>query len=147
MVFSLENGMPGTGLDVLAAAPANAGFFALGLAILQGISDLTRADRLHDPLPAAAQQLDHQLRHSLQWRDHLLLPPVNTTATGTFRSALTASLLSAKDTSNVFLPGNIRTFIVCFCVAGVTRPSTAKCVTNATFFGTAGFWSARDCTR
>ncbi len=37
--FVFNAGMPGKGTDALAIAPANAGFFALGLAMLQGICD------------------------------------------------------------------------------------------------------------
>lgn len=37
--FAFNAGMPGKGTDALAIAPANAGFFALGLALLQGIRD------------------------------------------------------------------------------------------------------------
>ncbi|WFB37916.1 DUF4914 family protein [Kiritimatiellota bacterium B12222] len=36
--FGFTAGMPGKGTDALVIAPANAGFFALGLAMLQGIS-------------------------------------------------------------------------------------------------------------
>lgn len=36
-VFCFVAGMPGKGVDAIALAPANAGFFALGLAMLQGI--------------------------------------------------------------------------------------------------------------
>ena len=36
-VFPFVAGMPGKGTDALVIAPANAGFFALGLAMLQGI--------------------------------------------------------------------------------------------------------------
>lgn len=35
--FAFTAGMPGKGTDALAIAPANAGFFALGLALLQGL--------------------------------------------------------------------------------------------------------------
>jgi len=37
--FAFTAGMPGKGTDALVIAPANAGFFALGLALLQGILD------------------------------------------------------------------------------------------------------------
>ncbi|MGA0332546.1 MAG: DUF4914 family protein [Kiritimatiellia bacterium] len=37
--FGFTAGMPGKGTDALVIAPANAGFFALGLAMLQGIND------------------------------------------------------------------------------------------------------------
>jgi hypothetical protein len=37
--FFFNAGMPGKGTDAMAIAPANAGFFALGLAMLQGILD------------------------------------------------------------------------------------------------------------
>jgi len=38
-VFPFIAGVPGMGMDALVVAPANAGFFALGLALLQGILD------------------------------------------------------------------------------------------------------------
>ena len=38
-LFLLIAGAPGIGADALVVAPANAGFFALGLALLQGILD------------------------------------------------------------------------------------------------------------
>ncbi len=38
--FFFESGMPGEGLNAVAICPANAGFFALGLAMLQGIKPL-----------------------------------------------------------------------------------------------------------
>ena len=37
VVFPFHTGMPGKGIDAIAVAPDNAGFFALGLALLQGI--------------------------------------------------------------------------------------------------------------
>ncbi len=37
--FAFTAGMPGKGTDALVIAPSNAGFFALGLAMLQGIND------------------------------------------------------------------------------------------------------------
>jgi len=37
--FAFTAGMPGRGTDAIVIAPANAGFFALGLAMLQGIAD------------------------------------------------------------------------------------------------------------
>lgn len=39
-IFGFQAGRPGVGLDTLVIAPANAGFFALGLAYLQGILPL-----------------------------------------------------------------------------------------------------------
>lgn len=36
-LFAFQAGVPGHGIDALAVAPANAGFFAFGLALLQGI--------------------------------------------------------------------------------------------------------------
>lgn len=39
--FFFESGMPGAALNTLAICPANAGFFALGLAMLQGIKPLS----------------------------------------------------------------------------------------------------------
>jgi hypothetical protein len=39
LVFGFEAGVPGHGVDAVAVTPANAGFFALGLALLQGIMD------------------------------------------------------------------------------------------------------------
>ena len=38
-VFPFSAGMPNDGIDAVVVAPANAGFFALGLALLQGILD------------------------------------------------------------------------------------------------------------
>lgn len=38
-VFAFNAGPPGKGIDAVVVAPANAGFFALGLALLQGILD------------------------------------------------------------------------------------------------------------
>jgi hypothetical protein len=38
-LFPFIAGAPGKGADALVVAPANAGFFALGLALLQGILD------------------------------------------------------------------------------------------------------------
>ncbi len=38
-LFAFEAGVPGQGIGALAVAPANAGFFAFGLALLQGILD------------------------------------------------------------------------------------------------------------
>jgi hypothetical protein len=38
-IFAFETGVPGRGIGALAVAPANAGFFAFGLALLQGILD------------------------------------------------------------------------------------------------------------
>lgn len=48
-VFAFETGVPGKGLDALAVAPANAGFFALGLALLQGILDPAELQRPFRP--------------------------------------------------------------------------------------------------
>jgi len=49
LVFGFVAGVPGHGLDAVAVAPANAGFFALGLALLQGIVDLARLGRTFSP--------------------------------------------------------------------------------------------------
>ncbi|MEJ6951088.1 DUF4914 family protein [Halanaerobiaceae bacterium ANBcell28] len=38
-IFFFETGMGGVGVDAMAIAPANAGFFAFGLSLLQGIKD------------------------------------------------------------------------------------------------------------
>ncbi|MBN2216456.1 MAG: DUF4914 family protein, partial [Pirellulales bacterium] len=48
-VFALEIGQPGTGGDALAICPANAGFFAFGLGLLQGVVDLRAIDRTFKP--------------------------------------------------------------------------------------------------
>jgi len=49
LVFGFVAGVPGHGLDAVAVAPANAGFFALGLALLQGIVDLAKLGRTFSP--------------------------------------------------------------------------------------------------
>lgn len=49
VVFGFETGVPGKGLDAVAVAPANAGFFALGLALLQGIVDPAELQRPFAP--------------------------------------------------------------------------------------------------
>ncbi len=49
VVFGFETGVPGKGLDAVAVAPANAGFFALGLALLQGIVDPAELERPFAP--------------------------------------------------------------------------------------------------
>jgi hypothetical protein len=49
VVFGFETGVPGKGLDAVAVAPANAGFFALGLALLQGIVDPAELQRPFTP--------------------------------------------------------------------------------------------------
>jgi hypothetical protein len=43
--FAFNAGMPGRGTPAIAIAPANAGFFALGLALLQGITSLEEIER------------------------------------------------------------------------------------------------------
>ncbi|MCF7791134.1 MAG: DUF4914 family protein [Victivallales bacterium] len=48
-VFCFEMGQPGLGVDALAICPANAGFFAFGLGLLQGIIDIKSIDRTFDP--------------------------------------------------------------------------------------------------
>jgi hypothetical protein len=49
LVFGFVTGVPGHGLDAVAVAPANAGFFALGLALLQGIVDPAALGRAFSP--------------------------------------------------------------------------------------------------
>ncbi|MFW6366361.1 MAG: DUF4914 family protein, partial [Spirochaetota bacterium] len=44
-LFIFEMGQPGIGADALAICPANAGFFALGLGLLQGVLDITSIKR------------------------------------------------------------------------------------------------------
>lgn len=46
--FFFECGLPGESLNALAICPANAGFFALGLAMLQGIKPLSHLQRQGD---------------------------------------------------------------------------------------------------
>ncbi len=48
-VFGFEMGQPGLGADALAICPANAGFFAFGLGLLQGIVDVDELDRTFNP--------------------------------------------------------------------------------------------------
>lgn len=48
-VFGFAMGQPGLGADALAVCPANAGFFAFGLGLLQGVVDLERLDRQLNP--------------------------------------------------------------------------------------------------
>jgi hypothetical protein len=48
-VFAFVMGQPGFGADALAVCPANAGFFALGLGILQGVEDLSKMEREFKP--------------------------------------------------------------------------------------------------
>ncbi len=48
-VFAFEMGQSGLGGDALAVCPANAGFFAFGLALLQGIVDVEKLDRPFKP--------------------------------------------------------------------------------------------------
>lgn len=48
-VFAFEMGQSGLGTDALAICPANAGFFAMGLGLLQGIVDLSKLDRRFKP--------------------------------------------------------------------------------------------------
>jgi hypothetical protein len=49
MVFAYETGRFGLGMDGLAVCPANAGFFAFGLGLLQGIVDPAEMNRLFKP--------------------------------------------------------------------------------------------------
>ena len=62
-VFGFETGVPGKGLDALAVAPANAGFFALGLALLQGILDPARLQRPF--VPGAVVYVAPPFRHTV----------------------------------------------------------------------------------
>lgn len=48
-VFAFPMGQPDFGADALAICPANAGFFALGLGLLQGIVNLEELDRMFKP--------------------------------------------------------------------------------------------------
>lgn len=48
-LFPFIAGAPGKGADALVVAPANAGFFALGLALLQGILDESQLPPTFDP--------------------------------------------------------------------------------------------------
>ena len=48
-LFPFRAGAPGIGADALVVAPANAGFFALGLALLQGILDESQLPADYDP--------------------------------------------------------------------------------------------------
>ncbi|MBX3176206.1 MAG: DUF4914 family protein [Candidatus Hydrogenedentes bacterium] len=48
-VFAFTMGQPDFGADALAICPANAGFFAFGLGLLQGVVDLERLDRQLNP--------------------------------------------------------------------------------------------------
>lgn len=48
-VFAFEMGRPGIGGEAIAICPANAGFFALGLSILQGIIDIRKRESLFKP--------------------------------------------------------------------------------------------------
>jgi len=48
-VFGFAMGQPGLGADALAVCPANAGFFAFGLGLLQGVVDLEALDRVFRP--------------------------------------------------------------------------------------------------
>lgn len=48
-VFGFEMGRPGLGADALAICPANAGFFAYGLGLLQGIVDIASLGRKFAP--------------------------------------------------------------------------------------------------
>lgn len=61
-LFPFTAGMPGKGVDALVVGPANAGFFALGLAMLQGILGL---DELHpDFMPKAVIYVAPPFRHT-----------------------------------------------------------------------------------
>jgi hypothetical protein len=48
-LFAFEMGRPGIGGEALAICPANAGFFALGLGILQGIVDIRNSKKSFQP--------------------------------------------------------------------------------------------------
>jgi hypothetical protein len=48
-IFAFEMGRPGLGADALAICPANAGFFAFGLGLLQGIVDIEALGRRFEP--------------------------------------------------------------------------------------------------
>jgi len=60
--FAFTAGMPGKGTDALAIAPANAGFFALGLAMLQGM--IAPADLPEDFEPKAIIYVAPPFRHT-----------------------------------------------------------------------------------
>jgi len=60
--FAFTAGMPGKGTDALVIAPANAGFFALGLAMLQGIN--TPAELPPDFEPKAIIYVAPPFRHT-----------------------------------------------------------------------------------
>ncbi len=61
-LFPFQVGMPGSGVGAVAVAPANAGFFALGLALLQGILN---ADDLPDDFdPKAIVYVAPPFRHT-----------------------------------------------------------------------------------
>lgn len=49
IILAFEMGQPGIGGDALALCPANAGFFAFGLGLLQGIVDLEKVERSFQP--------------------------------------------------------------------------------------------------
>jgi hypothetical protein len=51
-IFAFEMGQPGLGGDALAICPANAGFFAFGLGLLQGIVDVETLGRPFKPSTA-----------------------------------------------------------------------------------------------
>ncbi len=48
-VFAFEMGQPGLGADAMAICPVNAGFFAFGLALLQGAVDIETLGRRFEP--------------------------------------------------------------------------------------------------
>ena len=48
-VFAFEMGQPGLGADALAVCPANAGFFAFGLGLLQGVVNVQELQRPFEP--------------------------------------------------------------------------------------------------
>lgn len=48
-VFAFEMGRPGMGADALAICPANAGFFAYGLGLLQGVVNIQKLNRTFTP--------------------------------------------------------------------------------------------------
>jgi len=61
-VFGFQAGAGGLGMDALVVAPANAGFFALGLAMLQGILSLDKVPA--DFLPRAIIYVAPVFRHT-----------------------------------------------------------------------------------
>jgi hypothetical protein len=61
-LFPFFAGAPGKGTDALVVAPANAGFFALGLALLQGILDIEEMP--HDFNPGAIIYVAPVFRHT-----------------------------------------------------------------------------------